>query len=121
MFLLDDGKKIDSASTHYNVRDAKTDILTIMQDLAKVVVEERDRHGSPFADPTTRGMEDKAAKGWIESVLQRDSVYEEEDEDQQRDVHICHSPSLFHAASSHAQSLLPDILATSTPPRICIT
>ena len=88
MFLLQAGKKGDSAfnvppaSVHHNVRDATTDILTMMEDLlANAAVEERDRHGSPFADPTTRGMEDKAAKGWIESVLQKDSMYEEEDED----------------------------------------
>ena len=70
MFVLEAGKKADSAfnvppaSIHHNVRDVKADVLTLMEDLlAKAAVEGRDRHGSPFADPTTRGMEDKAAKG----------------------------------------------------------
>ena len=36
----------------------------------------------------------------------------------QRDVHVHHSPSLFHATNSHAQSSLPDSLATSTQPHI---
>ena len=89
MFLLEAGKKADRAfnvppaSTCHSVRDAKSDINTMMRDLLeKAAVEEKDRHGSPFPDPTTRGMEDKAAKGWIESVLQRDSINEEEEKDQ---------------------------------------
>ena len=32
----------------------------------------------------------------------------------QRDVHVHHSPSLFHATNSHAQSSLPDILVIIT-------
>ena len=86
MFLLQAGKKADSAfnvppaSIHHNVRDARTDVLIMMEDILANAAEERDRHGSPFADPTTRGMEDKAAKGWIEGVLRKDTMYEEEDE-----------------------------------------
>ena len=50
-----------------------------MQDLlAQKTVVETNRSGSPFTDPTTRGMEDKAAKGWIEGVLHSGSTYEEE-------------------------------------------
>ena len=86
MFLMEAGKKADSAfnvppqSTHHNVRDAQADIHTMMQDLLeRTVIEQQDHHGPPFADPTTKGMEDKAAKGWIESVLQKDTMYEEEE------------------------------------------
>lgn len=91
IFLLEAGKKADQAfnvppvSTHHSVRDGKTDTLTMMQDLLmKAVVEERNRPGSTFPDPTTQGMEDKAAKGWIEGVLQRDGkcMCEEDSGDQ---------------------------------------
>ena len=53
----------------------------MMQDLLEraVVVEQQDHPGPPFADPTTKGMEEKAAKGWIESVLQKGIMYQEED------------------------------------------
>ena len=89
MFLLEAGKKADTifnippASTHHTVRDATDDILTMMQDLmATAAVQETGRHGSPFQDPTTRGMEDKAARGWIENVLRSDSMLEEEESNQ---------------------------------------
>ena len=54
MFLLEAGKKADRAfnvppaSTRHSVRDAKSDINTMMRDLLeKAAVEEKDRHGSP--------------------------------------------------------------------------
>jgi hypothetical protein len=51
----------------------------MMRDLlARGVVKETDRCGVPFRCPITRGMEDKAAKGWIENVLRSDTVMEEE-------------------------------------------
>ena len=85
MFLMEAGKKADQAfnvappSTNHTIRDGAEDILTMMQDLlAQKTVVETTRSGSPFTDPTTRGMEDKAAKGWIEGVLHSGSTYEEE-------------------------------------------
>ena len=88
MFLLEAGKKADQtfnvppASTSHTVRDATEDILTMTRDLlVRAAVEDTDRLGSPFIDPTTRGMEDKAAKGWIESILQNDGTFGEEERD----------------------------------------
>ena len=85
MFLLEAGKTADRAfnvpppSTYHCVHDATDDTLTMMRDLlARGVVKETDRCGVPFRCPITRGMEDKAAKGWIENVLRSDTVLEEE-------------------------------------------
>ena len=85
MFLLEASKRADKAfnvphpATQHTVRDATGDILTMTQDLlARRAVEETDRSGTPFSDPTTRGMEDKVAKGWIENVLGSNAMVDEE-------------------------------------------
>ena len=85
MFLLEAAKKANEAfnvppqSTLHSVRDAKSDVHTMMQDLLqRAVVEQQDHHGPPFSDPTTKGMEEKAARGWIENVLQKETMCEEE-------------------------------------------
>lgn len=85
MFLLEVGKKANSAfkvppqSIQHNVRDPQKDIQTIIEDLLqRAVVEQQDHHGPPFADPTTKGMKEKAAKGWIESVLKKGTMYDED-------------------------------------------
>ena len=88
MFLLEAGKKADQVfnvpptSTSHTVCDATEDILTMTRDLlVRAAVEDTDQLGSPFIDPTTRGMEDKAAKGWIESMLQSEGTFGEEERD----------------------------------------
>ena len=85
MFLLEASKKADEAfnvpppSSHHSVQDATDDILTMTRDiLMRRVVEETDRRGTPFTDPTTKGMENKVAKGWIETFLRVESIVEED-------------------------------------------
>ena len=86
MFLLEAARKADKAfnvyppSTRHTTRDADTDTHTMTQDLLqRAVIENLDHHGPPFPDPTTKGMEGKASKGWIESVLQKVSIHNEDD------------------------------------------
>ena len=62
------------------VRDATADILTMTRDLlVRKAAQETDRCGSCFVDPSTRGMEEKVAKGWIEDILGRSTTVEEQD------------------------------------------
>ena len=82
MFLMEAGKKADQAfnvalpSTQHTVRDGTDDIPTMMQDLlSQKTIVEKNLSGSVLQ---TRGMEDKAAKGWIEGVLHSGTTYEEE-------------------------------------------
>ena len=85
MFLLEASKRADRAfnvpppTTHHTVRDATDDVLTMVRELlVRNAVQETHRCGHPFRDPTTRGMEDKAAKGWIENALSSNSTMEED-------------------------------------------
>ena len=86
MFFLEAGKKADQTfnvpplSTSHTVSDATEDILTMTRDLlVRAAVEDTVWLGSPFIDPTTRAMEDKAAKGWIEIMLQSEGTFGEEE------------------------------------------
>ena len=70
MFLMEAGKKADQAfnvalpSTNHTIRDGAEDILTMMQDLlSQKTVVETNLSGSPFTDPTTRGMGRQSCKG----------------------------------------------------------
>ena len=85
MFLLEASTTADKAfhvpppSTHHTIRDATEDIHKMTRDLlARQVVQETDRSGS-FVDPSTKGMEEKVGKGWIEDVLSRNPTLPEED------------------------------------------
>ena len=86
MFLLEAASKADSAfnvpppSTQHTIRDAQRDIHTMTKDLLqRAVVEQQDHHGPSFPDPTVKGMEEKASKGWIEGALLRNAVNDEDD------------------------------------------
>ena len=86
MFLLEASRKADKAfnvpppATHHTVRDATADILTMTRDLlVRKAAQETDRYGSCFVDPSTRGMEEKVATGWIEDILGRSTTVEEQD------------------------------------------
>lgn len=85
VFLLEAAKKADSAfgvpppSSQHTVRDAQTDIRAMTQDLLqRAGVEEPDHQGPQFPDPTNKGMEERASKGWIESILHKATMYDEE-------------------------------------------
>ena len=78
MFLLDASRKADKAfgvspsSTCHAVRDSTEDIRIMTKDiLERHVVQETNRSGIAFSDPTTKGMEEKVAKGWVEGILQK--------------------------------------------------
>lgn len=78
MFLLEAGRKANSAfsvpppSARHTVSDATNDVLTMMKDLLETkTVQETDRSGCSFFDPSTKGMEEKVAKGWIEATVVR--------------------------------------------------
>ena len=81
MFLLEAGRKANEAfnvpvaSTKHTVADATEDTQTMMKAiLERGALTETNRSGYSFSDPTTRGMEEKVAKGWIEEVLGRESL-----------------------------------------------
>ena len=66
MFLMEASRKADKAfnvpppTTHHTIRNATEDILTMIR-----ATEETDRRGSPFIDPSTKGMEDKWPKNGL--------------------------------------------------------
>ena len=62
--------QVPPPTCHHTIRDADDDIQLMMHNLLESgAVEERNRTGPPFEDPSTIGMESKASKGWIESIL----------------------------------------------------
>ena len=60
-------------TNHTRMHKYNTDTHTFMY------AQETDRYGSCFVDPSTRGMEEKVAKGWIEDILGRSTTVEEQD------------------------------------------
>ncbi len=78
LFLLEAAKRADHVfqvpppSKQHTVRDSSHDLLAMTADLLSTgaVEQKPDRTEPPFQDPSTQGMETKASKGWIESVLQ---------------------------------------------------
>ena len=70
MFLLEASKKANKAfnvpppSSRHTGRDATDDILTMTRDiLVRRAVEETNRVGTPFSDPTTRGNGRQGSEG----------------------------------------------------------
>ena len=74
MFLLEAGRKANKAfnlpptSKKHTVAEEK---LTMTKALLDRLVVQESGHSGYFSDPTTKGMEDKVARGWIEEVLGR--------------------------------------------------
>ncbi len=106
LFLLQAAKQADRAfqvtptSTHHTVRDASRDVLSMVTDLLDTgAVEEREkeRTAPQFQDPSTKGMEEKAAKGWIESLLTRGCDDDDDSEDVlQEEGEVTVDYELFH-------------------------
>ncbi len=103
LFLLEAAKRADKAfqvppgSTQHTIRDASNDVTAMVTNLLSTgAVEERDRTGPPFQEPFARGMEEKASKGWIESLLTSGQVDDDDIEHDLQDGQVSIDYELFH-------------------------